>query len=408
MKTLHALEIFAVDVGFVELEAVDGIQSQGHVARVDGGGQAVLAVIGQSDGFIEIAEGQHGQHRPEDFLAHDFHILAAIAQQRGHVEIALLSVRRRAARDRLRPVGPGPADHAFDFGQLLGVDLAAHVRRGFVKRIAQTHGFKSFDQLFREGAGNALVHIDPLRAVADLAAEDRARGRDGFGCQIQIRVRADDGRSLAAQFERNLGDVGRAGRDDALPGLHAAGEGNHVGERAFGQGFAQARPTAGDHVQHALGQVQPGGDFGEFHDRDQSHAAGLDHHGAPGQQGRCHLAGRDKEREIPGTDARHHADRLTVEQDIFTRAVTLDDFAFIDPRPTGVIVEIFGGEIHLHLRQGQGFGLLPGQDDGQFRAPLADAPGQLFQRRGARAPAARPNRPARPARPPRRRQALGP
>ena len=44
---------------------------------------------------------------------------------------------------------------------------------------------------------------------------------------VHIRIGANNGRGLAAQFQGNLGDVLRARGNDALPGFHTAGQADH-------------------------------------------------------------------------------------------------------------------------------------------------------------------------------------
>ena len=76
------------------------------------------------------------------------------------------------------------------------------------------------DELFRNG----LMDIDALGAVADLAGVDDARGADGLDREVEVGIGHHDGRGLAAQLQRDLGDVvgGRAHHGDAA--LDAAGE----------------------------------------------------------------------------------------------------------------------------------------------------------------------------------------
>ena len=277
---------------------------------------------------------------------------------------------------------------------VVGADLAAHIGRGIVKGIAQTHVVKGHGQFFRKLIGNALMHIQPLGAVAHLTAEDGARSCDCPDGQIQISVLAHNGRSLAAQFQRNLGNIFRAGGDNALPGLNTAGKRNHVRLRAGRQGFAHAAAAARDDVEHACRQIHLlGHQPGKFHRCGRGHAAGLDDGRAAHQKGWGNLAGHDKEGEVPGADAHNHADGLAIQQDVFTRAVALDDLPFIDARPTGVIVKVVCRKIHLHLRQRVGLGLLLSQDAAQILTVSADDGGKFFQifragRRGQGSPAA--------------------
>ncbi len=63
METLHGLEILAVDIGLAEADLATGAHRQIEVARVERGGQAVFAVIGLGDRFVEIVEIVDGQNR---------------------------------------------------------------------------------------------------------------------------------------------------------------------------------------------------------------------------------------------------------------------------------------------------------------------------------------------------------
>lgn len=106
--------------------------------------------------------------------------------------------------------------------------------------------------------------------------------------------------ALPAQLQRNFGDVGRAGGDDALACLHAAGKGDHIHQGTGGKGLAQGGAAAGDEVEHAGGEVQIRHHSGEFHDGHGRDAAGLDDGGAAGKQGRRHLTAMTKKGKFQG------------------------------------------------------------------------------------------------------------
>src|ERR1017187_2769687 len=88
VKALHGLEVFAIHVGLAALEFVRSTHGCIERTRVDGGGTAVLAVVGESDGLVEGFEGGDGKNRAECLLLHDAGVLPAAAQNRGLVVIA--------------------------------------------------------------------------------------------------------------------------------------------------------------------------------------------------------------------------------------------------------------------------------------------------------------------------------
>ncbi len=54
-----------------------------HIRR-----EAVIGVVGDGDRFVLIAIGENAQHRPEDLLAGDGHLIGDISEQRGPDEIS--------------------------------------------------------------------------------------------------------------------------------------------------------------------------------------------------------------------------------------------------------------------------------------------------------------------------------
>src|SRR5204862_4704769 len=74
-----------------------------------------LRVVGERDGFFLVAEGDRGDHRPEDLLAGDHHVVPRGGEERRLDVVAAGQVRRApgAAGER-RPSGPPPREVARD------------------------------------------------------------------------------------------------------------------------------------------------------------------------------------------------------------------------------------------------------------------------------------------------------
>src|ERR1039458_7699157 len=83
VEALHGLEVLAIHVGLAELQLVRGAHGYIERAGVDGGGQAVLAVVGVGDGFVEGGKRGDGQDRTKGLPLHDGSLLAAIGENRG-------------------------------------------------------------------------------------------------------------------------------------------------------------------------------------------------------------------------------------------------------------------------------------------------------------------------------------
>ena len=110
------------DVERVHVDAVGaGAHARGdfEAVRDVGGphrsGQAVVAVVGDADRVALVAVGQHGQHRAEDFLARDAHVVGGVGEQRRlHVPAAARAARPRRRGPSERPLrrrtgcSPGP------------------------------------------------------------------------------------------------------------------------------------------------------------------------------------------------------------------------------------------------------------------------------------------------------------
>jgi hypothetical protein len=73
------------------------------------------------------------------------------------------------------------------------------------------------------------VHVGPLVAGADLAAVPETGVDRVLHRGVEVRVLEDNERRLAAQFQRDGGDVLGGGRQDLAPRPHRARDGHHLG-----------------------------------------------------------------------------------------------------------------------------------------------------------------------------------
>ena len=206
-------------------------------------------VVGQRQRVVDVAVGQHTQHRAEHLLLHDLHVLAHLGQQGGRVEVAG-AARQHAAAVQLGALRHRALHHGLDIVPRRGADQRPHVLwvRGTVANSARRQ--KGFE-LGHQGVVNALLHIDPLHRRAKLPAVGGFGSHDVAGRLVQIGVGGHDGRRLAAEFERHLGDVGLGVIEYAPAGIQTASEGDHghLGVGAHGLGLLVAHGHDVDHAR---------------------------------------------------------------------------------------------------------------------------------------------------------------
>ena len=176
---------------------------------MDGGGQAVVGVIGQADGLLRGVEGGHSQDRPEDLLASQAAVGVYAREHGGFHEpaatlLAGLVAAHRTGRTRLVGIGD-VAQHLLQMGLL---DHGTHGRFGH-QRVA--------DHPVAAALGNAFQQIildRPLddesgvgAAVLPAVPEDALADPSGRAVQI-VGIGHDDDRTLAATFQQDLLEVG--------------------------------------------------------------------------------------------------------------------------------------------------------------------------------------------------------
>ncbi len=159
---------------------------------------------------------------------------------------------------------------------------------------------------------------------------------------IQLAVVHDDDRSLAAQLQRHLCDVGGSSLHDLLAGCRGSRHGDHLHFGAGGKHIAHNGAGSGDHIDDALGKRALLDQLGELIAAVGGVAGGLEHDRTARHQDRSHFAADQEEREVPGHDACHDAQRHLVHENILIGAVGGDDLSFDMTRHFREIIEIFG------------------------------------------------------------------
>ena len=297
-------------------------------------------VVGQGQGVVDVAVGQHTQHRAKDLVLHDLHVLTHLGQQGGGVEVAG-AARQHAAAVQLGALRHCPLHHGVDIVPGRGADQRPHVL-GLCSAVAKCARCQPGFQLRHQGVVYRLLHIDPLHRRAQLPAVGGLGAHDVAGRLVQISVGGHDGGRFAAKFERHLGNVGLGVVEHAPAGIQPASEGDHghLGVGAHGLGLLVPH---GHDVDHARRQAGVQHRLGDLKGRAGGVVAGPHHHRVTGNQGRRDLAQQGVDRVIERNQAGHHAHGLAVQHEVFTGGVAGDDLALNAARPLGVVARHFGG-----------------------------------------------------------------
>ena len=211
---------------------------------------------------------------------------------------------------------------------------------------------------------NRAVRVDPFGGGTHLSAVGGLGSDDAVGGTVEVGIVGHDHGGLAAQFERQLGDVRLGVTHHDAARVDAAGQCHHADPRIGADQFGDS-VVHRQNVDHACGQ--PGGfDCArQFQGAARCVVAGAHHHRVAGDQRRCDLAHQGVDRIVERNQASHHADGDALQQQGFAGVVAGDDVALDTASPLGVVVREFG--------RIQGFGAGIGQALSAFpRQHLAD------------------------------------
>ena len=180
--------------------------------------------------------GRHiGEHRRLDEEAAIAHVRRASAAARDGRTLLLRALDGGQDHVVLRA-----ADHRADLGVEVG-------------RVTDAQRRRTVDEAVDEGVVDVVVDEEARARFAHLAlmkegAEERAVDGD-----VEVRIRADDVRRLAAELERHLLDGGCGSGEDLAAGGGGPGEGDLVHVGVLDELDARVDAVAGHHVEHAPG-----------------------------------------------------------------------------------------------------------------------------------------------------------
>ena len=193
----------------------------------------------------------------------DVHILGTVVEQGSGIEVTLLAYTVATAEhlgtlaDSLGHLGLYALQCALFYQR-------THIYAVVLTGVAHLHGLKLLQQQLGKLFLDALVYVETLGIVADLAVVADAAVNHPLGCGLEVGIGEDDGRSLATQFERHLGDILRGGTHNLLSGTHASRHADDVHLGASGHLVADNRSLAGYDVDDTGGQSHLVENLGKF------------------------------------------------------------------------------------------------------------------------------------------------
>ena len=329
--------------------------------------QRAFVAVDVADRLVQCVVALHRQQRAEDFVLHDLRVITRL-QQHGRRQQPLRRVGAAGQGDDVDTALPHVVEIALQARVLALVDDA-----GVVIAVAEVMAVARLDlaaQRFDEGIALAGRDQHVVGRDAGLAAVEPLAGGDAGGGLLDGIVVADQGRRLAAQFQRQRGEVGRGGghhlaahrggtgehqmverqrREGGTKIGAAGGDGDAVGREDFRQQLAQE----GAGAWRVLGRLQvdmvAGGDGRGQRDQRQVHrVVPRCDHADHAKRHRAHLRARRQEAPAHADPARLHPAAQVLEQvvDLVERGHAVGDPALVQR----AVPEI-GGDGARHLVQ---------------------------------------------------------
>ena len=192
------------------------------------------------------------------------------------------------------------------------------------------------------------MYVHAAVGGADLSAVQQASLQDAGDGRVQRRVVEDDGRILAAEFERDALEVASRGTHDRAAHIGRTRERHLVDGRVFCNRGADVRATGHD-VDDAVGHARLGDELSQAQGGQRRLLGRLDHAGVAARQRGRELPCRDHQREVPRNDQSADTDGLA--HGVVERAGERERVGVAgDLRdPARVVAEVLGGGRDAHL-----------------------------------------------------------
>ena len=270
--------------------------------------ETVVRVVAYGNGLVFVFIPDHAQHRPEDFIAGDIHIVGDVAKYRRPDEVALFEtpgLAGSAGHERCALLD-STLDEPLNLVPLRSGNDRTHPAAGLgvarwpgLRRLpGDTAGFAHQAVRYQHARGGAAGLTGVLHHQAD-ALRYRV---------LEVSILKDDIGTLAAKFLVDALDCRRSRARHLDTGARGAGNGDHGDLRMRRHRRADHGPFALDQVEYARGQVGRMNDFGEYLTGKRGNLRRLEHDGAPCGYSRGDLGADLVDRPVPGRNQPADAD----------------------------------------------------------------------------------------------------
>lgn len=280
-----------------------------EILAPDAGREAVIDGVGDLDRFLSGVEGEDGKNGSEHLLARDRHPWRHLGENGRRHELTHTKIQRTTAMGDFGAGALCRRDVAGDLVEVLRRDDRADLCRR-VEGIADLHMLGERRHARHDIAGDGLVQDQPRAGIAALAGIEIGAEHGRVDEGVEVRIREDDLRVLAAELQRDLLQCLRRIGHRQLTNAGRAGERNHVDVGMRRHDRADLGARAGHDIDDAIGNTGFLQDFTEHDRRARCQLRWLDHAGAARGQREGQLLADDQEREVPRRDDRDDTDRL--------------------------------------------------------------------------------------------------
>lgn len=323
-----------------------------EVLRPDAGGESVLGVVAEGDGFGGGAEGHRDEDGAEDFFLGDGGGGFDVGEE-GRGEPESVGGEVAGGLEFGGTFADAFFDEAGDAFELGAIDDGSEVD-GFVEGATDAEGFHAGADFGVELFGDAFLDEESGAGAADLALVEPDGIDEAFYGAVEVGVIEDDEGGFSAEFERELFRGSGGDFADDAPDFGGAGEGDFVDVGVFDNGFSDFA-VAGDDADDAFGDARFLADFGEEEGGEGGEFGGFEDDGVAHGEGGGDLPAQHEEGEVPRNDLAADADGLVV-----------GEFGVAELGPSGVVVEVSGDEGDVDVAGfADGFAVVEGFEDGE-------------------------------------------
>ena len=319
---------------------------------------------------------------PKDLFAGDRHVGGDGGKNRWRHELAGAEIECRTAMRNRRAIAGRGRDVADDLFQMLRRDDRADLCFG-IKRIADLDLLRKCCDAGDHILSNILVDDQTRTGIAAFAGIEIGAENSRIDEIVEIGIRKDDLRVLAAKFQRHLLQGLRRIGHGQLADPGRACEGDHIDIRVRGHDRADIRAGTGDDIDDTRRDACSLENLAQHERRAGGELRRLDHRCATGRQRKGQLLADDEERKIPRRDDRDDADRFA--QHDAERAVTQRIVAFavqVAGERCGIAPDI-GSTTEFGFGLADRLAALDAIDIGQFIGPCRNHVGSLQENKRA-------------------------